>query len=180
MTLKITHAPRFGGLEIIARHNCFLPLSLPAKTDPSDKGETTMTAQTTRPEPALNQDIVLLKHINDPANWGTDRFGRPTIVLEHHRVTLHRVGPQGTDSWTWTCERLDEPGVIRRWVKSYPLAAAWSAVCGQLWADLVDGGTAREDVFRRMAASAEKKQQKTRRPWPPERPSGLSAAKEEP
>ena len=138
-----------------------------------------MTAQTTRPGPALNPDIMLLKHINDPANWGFDRFGRPTIVLEHHWVTLHRVGPQGTDSWTWTCERLDEPGVIRRWTKSYPLAAAWSAVCGQLWADLVDGGTTREDVFRRMAASAAKRWPTTRRPWPPERPSGLSAAKQE-
>jgi hypothetical protein len=169
MLRRIPRVIRVTGLKNGLRHNRFLPFDLTVKTTHLTKEDPVIAACTPQPDPALSPDIALLKHINDPANWGLDRFGRSTILLKHHRVTLHRIGPQGSDRWTWSCERLDTPGIIWRWVKTYPLCAAHGAVALQLWADLVDGGTAREDVFRRMAASAEKKWPKTRRPWPPAR-----------
>lgn len=98
-------------------------------------------------------EIANIKRLFNPANWGVDRYGRPTIALEHHRVTLHRFG----SGWTWSCERYDEPGFIRRGVKVYPLIAARVDVRSQLWTDLVDGGMEREMVYRRAAASAPKK-----------------------
>jgi hypothetical protein len=82
---------------------------------------------------ADSPDIALLRRLRDPASWGVDRYGRPTIALEHHRVTLHRFGT----GWTWSCERYDEPSFISRGVKVYQLIAVQSDVTGHLWADLV-------------------------------------------
>lgn len=167
MMLKTTHAPRFGGLKTGDFVNRFLPLRTTAARDPSDKGRNSaMTTVLVHPHaPAVQSDILVLKRLHDPANWGVDQHGRPTIALTHHRVTLHPV----RGGWTWTCERLDEPGVVRRG-KVYPRIEIARTGVTDLWADLVDGGTTREDVYRRLAASAEKKWPKARvRPWPPER-----------
>jgi hypothetical protein len=165
MMPQTTHAPRFGGLKNSAFENRFLPLRTTATTPPSDKKEPAMTIQPHPSAPAVPPDIQMLKRLHNPANWSVDQHGRPTIALTHHRVTLHRV--QG--GWTWTCERFDEPGVVRRG-KVYPMIEIARTGVTDLWADLVDGGTAREDVYRRLAASAEKKWPKARvRPWPPER-----------
>ncbi len=101
------------------------------------------------------------------ANWGRDRYGRPTIALEHHRVTLYRFG----DGWTWACERYDEPGFIRFDIRRWPrIEAAQVAVMTVLGLDIEDGQRARENVYRSLAATVARKQAKRKsvRPWPPE------------
>jgi len=113
--------------------------------------------------------LVLQRRLADPANWDVDRCGRQTIALEHHRVTLHRVGR----GWTWSYERFDEPGFIRRGAVVADIPAAWFHMVHEFWQDLVDGGTKREMVFRGLAATAAKRR---RSKWAQTTSAGCPAA----
>jgi len=90
-----------------------------------------------------------MRRFDDPANWRPDRFGRPSIELDYHRVTLHRVG----DRWSWSYERFDEPGYVRMGAVAGDMRAARFHVTFEFGQDFGGGGMEREMIFRGFAAT---------------------------